>query len=147
MQAMVKVKDQRKLEAAERKAEKDQINALKRPAAASKGEPSHKRPAAKGAVKLEPAPPLKPEPSLKLRPAAATPTAAEGRPSCPPEAATDVTYYKCGKVYNSHKRKAFRAMRCATNYYTETSAAWKDDREAAWDKVLSAIERYHAENA
>ena len=51
-----------------------------------------------------------------------------------------------GKVYNSAKRKAFRAMRCATDYYTETSASWKDDRAGAWAKVLSAIEAYHAKH-
>ena len=87
------------------------------------------------------------ETTMKRRPAAATSTAAKGRPACPPEDTTDVTYYKCGKVYNSAKRKAFRAMRCANDYYTETSAAWKDDRAAAWDKVLSAIEAYHAKQS
>ena len=58
-----------------------------------------------------------------------------------------MTHYKGGKVYNSVKRKAFRAMRCATDYYTETSASWKDDRAGAWAKVLSAIEAYHATHA
>ena len=90
---------------------------------------------------------MKVDPTIARRPAAAASTAAGERPSCPPEDATEVTYYKCGKVYNSFKRKAFRAMRCATDYYTESSAAWKDDRAGAWDKVLSAIEAYHAKHA
>lgn len=80
MHAMVKVKDQRKLEAAERRAEKERLRELKRSAAGMECEPAHKRPAA---VKLEPGTPLKLEPSLKRRPAAATPTAASGRPRCP----------------------------------------------------------------
>ena len=147
MQAMGEVKGKRKLEAAGRKAEKEQHAALKQSAAVSEGKPPLKRPAAvklepsleqkptlkqkpppkrPAAAKLEPSleqePTLKQKPPLK-RPAAAAPTAAKGRLGCPPEDATEVTHYKGGKVYNSVKRKAFRAMRCATDYYTETSAS------------------------
>ena len=47
---------------------------------------------------------------------------------------------------NESRRHTINACaNCAT--YTETSAAWKDDRGAAWDKVLSAIEAYHAKQS
>ena len=157
MEAMLEVQGKRKLEAAERKSDKDRIEGLKLIDADNESEPARKRPSAgKQAPKVKLEPKVEEvklktkkevETTMKRRPAAAASTAAKGRPACPPEDTTEVTYYKCGKVYNSAKRKAFRAMRCANDYYTETSAAWKDDRAVAWDKVLSAIEAYAAKQA